>query len=171
MAELMERWASPLVNKGVDIFCDVVVSMENTPAFGATHPHHQNHERPTSFQPWVGFGRIPVFFWHALTLDDRKLLKALDDQLEELQAKPGLHCMQRHLLESVARAVSLAPVHRSKSGQIGYGSRGGFLVQTNIMSQILLLTFGFWLDYKAAPVQLGGVDLICNDVPEIPRGL
>lgn len=167
-ARVLERWARPLVRAGVDIFCDVVVSMALTPSFKLTQakPTPKNSEL---FDPWLGSGSWLMMMWYGVIGSDQKLLQRLDEQLQQVSDLPQFHCMQRHLLESLARALTYAPTHRSHSQEVGHGILGQFLVRVNIVNQLALLPFGFYLDYLAFPVQREGVPLICQDVPHIPR--
>ncbi len=164
-ARIMERWARPIARLGVDIFCDVVVSMDGTPTFQAI-PKKKDLQNP--LRPWKGVGKIFSYLWYGVTLRDEGLAAALSSQQKVLAGDPSTNCMQRHLLESISRAVSFAPHHRQASQQIGYGLRGAVLVQLNILTQISLLPLGFWLDHQAVSIQKQGVPIICGDVPPIP---
>lgn len=163
-AQIMERWARPIVRSGVDIFCDVVVSMDKTPSF-QENPTKISLQNPV--RPWKGVDQIFLYLWYGLTFKDERLAAALNSQQKVLSADPNTNCMQRHLLESISRAVSFAPRHRQTSAEAGYGLRGAFLVQLNILTQISLLPLGFWLDHQAVPVQQQGIPIICGDVPPI----
>ena len=167
-ARVMERWARPLVRAGVDIFCDVVVSMDGTPSFP------QSIDKPSekeirAFNSWSGAGTWWILMAHALLGNDSSLLETLEMQMKRLESSNRFYCMQRHLLESVARAVTLAPEHRRESKRQGHSLLGHFLVRFNLVNQVMLIPFGLWLDHKAFEVQKEGIPIICADVPAIPR--
>lgn len=171
MTRLMEWWAQPMVDLGVDLFCDVVVSMAGTPPMVESPQKLENEGAQGISEPfdsWKGFDQLGHYVWYAVTRSDTQLSEVIAAQLGRLHKHPSTHCMQRHLLESILRAVNWAPVHRQTSQQIGFGFRGAALVQVNILSQISLLPLGFWLDHQAYPVQKQGIPLICGDVPPIP---
>lgn len=88
------------------------------------------------------------------------------DRLMELLGRPEQNCMVRHVLESLGRVASLAPVHLRSARSAG-------LPSTRPLSELMLrlhlevLDESVALDRRAAPLQAIGIPILCADLPPI----
>ncbi|HEV2147105.1 MAG TPA: hypothetical protein VGR37_06865, partial [Longimicrobiaceae bacterium] len=94
---------------------------------------------------------------------------ALGAELAALEATPCCHCMLRHMLESMLRVATLAPVHAARAEEAGMRSTAG-LSRLLLRLHLLALSDAAKLDVLAAPIQARGIPILCQDVPPIPPG-
>lgn len=163
LARRVDRRARRFREAGIPIVCAEFVSMDLTPALP---------DAPLS--PPAGPFRDTM---DAVALRERLIAAygergfagvaaEADAHLARLAGTPEYHCMIRHLLESVWRIAVMAPLHERLAAERGVGS-------TRSLSELLLrlhlavLREGADLDRAAAPLQAGGIPIVCADVPPI----
>lgn len=159
-----DRRARPYQEAGIGILCDEFAEMSSISGFQA----------PTA-KPWPELSQFKKAnaasaeerLWRSHQTRDFKILLAESKALmNEISAEPRFNCMTRHLLESIARAAALAPVHRQKALQAGLPDSSQLSLDL-IASQIRGLSGCARLDNLAAPLQSEGLPIICADVPAI----
>ncbi len=86
--------------------------------------------------------------------------------LQQLEKNPGFHCLERHFVESMGRAATIAP-QQSKLAKENLGIGSLWVSKIFIKSHFDLMQQAQELDSKAAPLQAQGIAIICQDIPPI----
>ena len=166
LARLYDRKAQRFQKHGVSILCDELIPMSEAPRLEGTRP-------PSGPLPDAWLKSNPARRW------TRSIRQALRSEgfagaftqsqlaLDEAKLHPSYLCMARHILESIARAATLAPIHARQAQAKGLPSTEP-LSKDFIRLQLWGLEFSTTLDRKASPLQAQGVPIVCNDVPPIP---
>lgn len=162
-ARYFDRRARSYQKAGIGLFCEDFVSMD------AIQPMVQ--QRLAGFDP----SQVP----HPQVMRSQQQLRFLLDQrlyadmlafirheLDEFRTWPQAHCLYRHTLESIGRAVSLIPHYRELAALKGLNSPES-LSQRFIRLQIETLLVSHVIDRLALGVQSQGVPILCYDVPAI----
>ncbi len=159
----VDRRARRFQEAGLTIGCAEFASMSLTPPLGATPP-----PAPVS-SPEAGpdADSLSAALRRAYGAGGFDAVASVADRtLAELSVAPDYHCMVRHLVESVWRVATLAPLHAEAAEAAG-------LPATLPLSELLLrlhlaaLAPGADLDRDAAPLQRAGVPILCRDVPPL----
>jgi hypothetical protein len=162
VARWFEMREAPYRRAGIPILCEAFISMEETP------PLLPRVAPPPT--PWEGPSHAPSLPREVRTAFQRMGMAGADAVLTAaLAADPEspYGCMVRHLVESAARIARLAPEHARRAAEAGLPPPDRLhwdLVRLHLAS----LPFAAWLDARAAPLQAGGVPVICRDVPHVP---
>lgn len=164
LAKSVDDKARPYQDAGVSIVCDDFVSMSLVPAF------KESFETPPP--PLSEFKKVDGVALKASLKSAyesggfAQLATELASQSATLSATPSYNCMTRHLIDSLLRIATYAPVHDQHAAQAGLGST---LPLSEEMFNLHLLTVdqATQLDADAAPIQASGVPFLCQDVPSI----
>jgi hypothetical protein len=165
LARWVDRRARPWNARGIGVVADDFVPMAGTPPF-----RERSAEPPLplfDFRP-ADARRIRRALAAALkTGGFAGIAGALREELHALEPAPCYHCMLRHLLESMLRVATLAPVHAARAEAAGMKSPAGL---SRLVLRLHLFTLGdaAKLDALAAPIQARGIPILCQDVPPIP---
>jgi hypothetical protein len=155
-----KRWQK----KGIPLMVHEFIPMEKTPAFSTSYPF----AIPT-------LNELPIFDGKTLLSDLSRLFKEKnylgiksrsEEDLAQLAQWPHLHCMMRHILESLGRSAELTLRHiaLAKELKLDFDLRAShFLIHGHIMA----IPSSQMLDRLAFPLQNQGVPIIFQDVPPV----
>lgn len=156
--------ARSFLRAGIRVTCDDFVPMAHTPAFRERMPDPPPLSAfvpsdPRRIRRTVGAAYRSGGFPAASI--------AIEREIGQLHARPAVHCMMRHLLESALRISNQATVYEAQARERGLRSPAGV---SRLMLNLHLSTLGgaAELDRRAAPLQAEGIPIICQDVPPIP---
>ena len=161
---IVDEMARPWQENGVCLTCDSFVSMDLTPDFSESYA-----EEPLALSEYVsrngtdlaaGFREI----FHEEGYD--ALAAVAEAEIAALESVPSHYCMLRHVLESLLRIATLAPLHEQEAATLGLESPDE-VSSLMVELHILILELSTSLDDKAAPFQSQGIPIICQDVPPI----
>lgn len=164
MAWYVDWRAREFLAAGIRVVCDDYVPMAHTPAFAERIP---DPPPLSTFTP-SNARRVRRAIRRAYREGGFPgASTAIEREIEALHAAPAFHCMTRHLLESALRISNRAPVYQAQARALGMKSPAEV---SRIMLDLHLfaLAEAARLDRRAAPLQAGGVPIICQDVPPIP---
>lgn len=164
LAKGVDQKAVPFQQVGVGIVCDDFVSMSLVPEFKDTF---DTPPPPLSEYEKVDGAVLKASLKSAYDSGGfAQLATELQKQSATLAATPSYNCMTRHLLDSLLRIATYAPVHDVQATQAGLAST---LPLSEEMFNLHLLTIeqAAQLDADAAPIQASGVPFLCQDVPPI----
>ncbi len=169
-APKLDRMALPYQEQGIPLLCDEFESMDLAPAYlKSRSPTGPLPESWTTGNPPARFAKE---IRRALRTPDHgkpdfeAALVSAEKALRELDEIPSYFCMTRHLIESVARAAKLAPIHAEQAEKLGMASPEK-ISRTYIELQLMALQLTLTLDGRAVPYQAHGAPIICQDVPPI----
>jgi len=163
-ADSVDRQAEPWQREEICVACFAFVSMEETPpfrdAFEGAPPDLAEYRPPDAVRLARSLRRAQRDGGFA------GLRAELEARLAALDPFPGFHCMLRHILESMLRIASLAPLCDRMARDRGLAS------PLDVSSALMDLHFAVLgqavaLDGMAAPLQAGGVPILCQDLPPI----
>lgn len=93
-------------------------------------------------------------------------------EIKNLAPSPNLHCLYRHVMESIARVAHLAPQYAQTARKKNLTSRQirrlDNLSAELVQQHLFTLSTSIEIDRLAAPLQNKGVAIICQDVPTVP---
>ena len=171
LAPRLDRKARLFQEKGISLMCDEFESMELAPVYRKNAPipaplpdAWRKEDRPARYADEI---RTAFHKTEQGTTDFGVTLAAADKALGELSEIPAYFCMTRHLVESIARAAKLAPIHMERAQKLGLSSPES-ISRTYIQLQLIALEMALTLDGRAAQYQSRGIPIICQDVPPIP---
>lgn len=157
---LAEYWQ----NRGVPVFCvdfvDMVFTPEYTPKSSASPLPTSAYRRPPAVRKTV-FGLLS-----RVGSSTESYLDYIQGKIDSLADDPQYHCMERHLLESIGRTVSLLPYYENQAKAEDLKSPRLFL-NTYLRAQILGLFTARHIDKLAGPLQMIGSKIVCQDIPKI----
>lgn len=165
-APLADLWAAPYQAAGIPLLCQDLISMSETPSFVAMNP-----AGPDAFSNFIPADVAALEIQLNQFYSDRAyedLADYLDHEIEKLEKAPRYNCLVKHMLESIRRMAVLTPQHAQKAKDLGWISPE-ILSRLVLKTNIGLLQASLDLDIMAAPLQAKGVQIICQDVPAIPR--
>jgi hypothetical protein len=160
----MEKRARPYQEKGIPLLCEEVVDMKLLPTF---QDNLQINLRPTTFLTYdqsIIRNKISGF-----TDKDQfnEAYQAIKSDLMMLEKYPHQLCMTRHILESIARTLLLAPKHQASARAQNLADPKE-IIKEFITIQNRSLPLAYYLDKWAFPLQKKGLMIYCQDVPPIP---
>jgi hypothetical protein len=98
--------------------------------------------------------------------DFKKIKNIAVTELTKFEHLKAYHCMVKHILESIARAAHLAPIHHESAINAGQPSTLK-LSKWIIWGHLPALSPASDLDADLAPIQATGVPMLWQDVPKI----
>lgn len=159
-----EKWAEPYNEKGIPILCEYFVSMKNVPSF---IPKYQNGSPFAKDYLEID----PYILARNLSYIKKKHgLQALDEELQKwlllLEKEPRLNCMLRHVLESIKRIIQFLPSQELRASNLNLSSPR-WIAEKLISSHIMMISNFVKLDELAAPLNIEGLPILCQDVPKL----
>lgn len=160
-----DAWAAPYQAAGIQILCQDLIEMSETPKFQNRNPEGvdslHGYRRPniTAIQ-----SRLLELFRAKAYLP---LAEYADSEIKDLDQKPRYNCMVRHILESIRRMAALTPIHERNALAKNMLSTE-MLSRTILRTHIMLLNDFAEIDELAAPLQANALPILCQDVPYIP---
>lgn len=150
---------------GLDLFCEDLISMNETPSFKNTYengaPDVKNFKYIKRFEIYKS---LKNSFKNE---SYESLIKTSYKWIDDLSVEPRFNCLTRHFLEAIIRSAKLAPVHIEKAHQKGMKSPRA-LVNRYLKSIFISFFYSVPIDETARHTQALGIPIICNDVPAIP---
>ncbi|MBK9323461.1 MAG: hypothetical protein IPM97_11070 [Bdellovibrionaceae bacterium] len=151
---------------GINIVCEEFITMDKVPPF-----RERFEPGPPQRNAFVSIDFDGLKKELSRDLDTNNfaaMTLKLERQIVRLEKEPRLNCLARHLFESMLRILDLAPQHEKRARSLGISSP---LDISKELLSIHLLGFGTFkrIDEEALAVQLMGIPLVCQDIPEIPR--
>ncbi|NRA68186.1 MAG: hypothetical protein HRU19_27125 [Pseudobacteriovorax sp.] len=150
-------------SSGIPVACDDYIPMAQTPDFQITDHSYDLRTRIS-----LTADSLRARIDDAWEKSDEAAVQVIDEIIETLNSQKHFNCMTRHLLESVARSLTLKPKYISAAQAKDLYSPS-FFMDVLIGLQIQGIGFALDLDKAAAPIQAQGIPIICNDVPHIPK--
>ncbi len=164
-AHLLQLFARPYWRRGLPILKVEFVSMTLTPPFAAVSTNAPGPLPPFTPLPVVRWGfRLLGTYWR------RGAMAAHEETcrfLASLPPSPRIHCMVRHILESLARVLSLDPQFRQLARDTAAPSTA-WASWCLVLMHLTSLAMSHRLDRKAYPLQVEGIPILERDVPPIP---
>jgi hypothetical protein len=164
-AKIPDLWSLPFRKRGIPIVELEFISMEKTPGFS----NQILKVNAGHFLPRSGSLLALKLFSVFITKGFSGACDSIKKEIHSLENEPDYHPMLRHVLESMLRISTLAPVHRRKAKEKGLFFSPLPLSIHLYLSHLSALPFSTWLDRKAAPLHARGIPIIRNDVPPIPE--
>ncbi len=96
-----------------------------------------------------------------------EIIRISEEKIVELSRWPHLHCMKRHILESLIRCANLTIMHLKRAQELAiiYDLRAShFLLEGHIKA----IPGSHTIDKLAFPLQNQGIPIIYQDVPYVP---
>jgi hypothetical protein len=166
-ARIPDLWSTYFRKRGIPIVELEFISMDQIPEFSERlpFPPHPLH----SFQPGRGWRLAISLLFVFIKSGWQGTRQHLRAELKSLEQQPGFHVMLRHVLESMLRISSLAPIHVRRCRE----KRLLFTTQTLsahlYLSHLSALPFATWIDGGSAPLLAEGIPILFQDVPPIPE--
>jgi hypothetical protein len=151
--------------KGIPLMVHEFISMEETPPF--------REDIPFAFEKLL---HLPQFDTDILIQDLKTLFQQNDypqliqrcqKALLEISSWPHLHCMLRHILESLIRTTNLSLKHQERAKELNLNFNTKACTHL-INGHIQAIPGSHLLDRMAFPLQNDGVPIIFQDVPIVP---
>lgn len=165
MAGLADTWARYFQSRGIPVICNDFVDMAETPVFRRMNPRGAGSI--------LDYRKPDVKKIHATlkALYKNKSYLSLaheaDAEIRRLEQEPRYNCLFRHTLESIRRVAGTLPEYMQAARLKGISSPET-LSRAILKSHLDLLSDSVDLDQKAAPLQAGGLMILCQDLPHIP---
>lgn len=165
MAGLADTWARYFQSRDIPVICNDFVDMAETPPFLAMNPRGAgsilDYHKPD----------VKRIHSNLKSLYKSKsymnLAHEADAEIRSLEREPRYNCLFRHTLESIRRVAGLLPEYMQEA-RIKNISSPEMLSRAILKSHLDLLEDAVTLDQKAAPLQAGGLMILCQDLPHIP---
>ncbi len=156
--------ASEYQKKGIGVLCDEFVSMDQTPSFRSYMPLTA---LPPEWLPEIDIEKMEKTLQKGIHSQDFEKIKKLSKNfLKDLSSLPDYYCMLRHILSSIARSAAIAHIHIEKSLHLGLDTPQTLLLDF-LELQVENLENAYDLDRLAFSIQIKGIPILCQDVPEI----
>lgn len=148
----------------IDVTCEAFVSMKTVTDFNSTF----TTGLPNADTAVANSDLIISKLEGLVSAQDTVLLKSLLlNIIQSLKVEPRLNCMTTHVLDSMARIVSLYPHWANQitveNDQIKFQK----IISNLLTNHLRSIKYTAQLDQKARPLQLAGLPIICQDVPVI----
>lgn len=150
---------------GIPLMAYEFIPMDQTPCFKNTFPFEI--EKLDSLPPFEVNALIKLLTQEMKLRNYEQLIKLSDEKLRELAQWPHVHCMKRHILESLIRCANLTIMHLKRAQELTLIfdlKASHFLLDGHIKS----LLGSHYIDKLAFPLQNKGVPIIFQDVPHVP---
>lgn len=165
VAPLADLVASVFQISGVPILCEDFIDMAEAPAMRGYNPEGLHSGSSLAPPPLNEIESVMRDLLRKRAYEDLALFA--DQHVRRLAAMPHFNCLMKHMLESIRRVAALTPQHKAVSVQrLGLSSE--FLSRRILSSHINLLKESAQIDLLAVPLQMEGLPIVCQDVPEIP---
>jgi len=163
VAYYLDRKAKKYQRRGINLFCNEMISMDLTPPFRSleTVPSHSYLK--------ISASRMKRVIKEAYKIGG---LLAVQDEtakiLHQLESVPAYHCMVRHFIESIHLLAQNGPRYDLDYERwIGGSSYPSRLIWKFIKLHLRSLSLMDKLDRQAAPFQQRGLPILCQDIPPI----
>lgn len=150
---------------GLDLFCEDLISMNETPSFKNIYDNGAPHIKDYKF-----IKRLEIYKDLRNSFKNESyesLIKTSYQWMDYLSVEPRFNCLTRHFLEAIIRSAKLAPIHIEKAHQKGMKSPRA-LINRYLKSIFISFFYSVPIDETARHTQVLGIPIICNDVPAIP---
>jgi hypothetical protein len=164
-AAVFDNEAKPFRREGMDLLCQEFQSMEQDQKAVV-----RNEIPKETFQH---------FNWKPYSLNIKKALKQNDvslvrtfslGALDTLGKQPHFHCFTRHMVESIYRMAYFVDVREAEAKRLKLQSPRKLMMKL-IRTHLESLSFARDIDQLAKPIQEKGVQILCNELPDLLRDL
>ncbi|MGE0173312.1 MAG: hypothetical protein AB7T49_11015 [Oligoflexales bacterium] len=159
-AAQLDAAANPWRKAGVPVLCLDFVSMSHLPEF----QEKVDAQLPDKYLP-------PMTEEEHAELSKTESIATIgekaDQMLQTLENGGTVHCMYRHVLETVRRSAQLTPYYREQALAKGLADTDS-LMNSFVRFAVQSLAPAAKLDHLAFEVHKMDVPIICQDVPDIP---
>lgn len=150
-------------DRGLKILCEEFVEIVES----ELPPLPQSPEE-TGFDFDYSVSDLQNNLWSALEKEDYEEIHRISvNEMLLLSSQKYYFCMVRHLLESIARAAVLAPMHREQASALGLEDPS-FISDRFIWLNIYALSTSLKLDRMSGVFQHRGIPILCAELPFIP---
>lgn len=165
-ARIFDQRAHKFRQAGIPVLCEDLMLMKSA-------PEQQVKKEPSRSTPTkYGSAYIQDISEHLRTTlenDNFSNLEYISDLYVELfMSHKDYYCMTRHLLESIRRSSGLYEKYQQAASEKNISGLNQ-LMSDYLNAQINLLGFSFRIDQLAYDLSNEGINIVCGDVPHIPR--
>ena len=165
-AVLLAWLCRPYWRRGVPVLRAEFMPMAGTPPFA---PASEQASGPVAPFRWLAARRWGLEIFATYVREGAAAAHALTCQrLDAIADDPRIHCMMRHMLESLARILYLAPQLRTLAKERGCAVPPTWASALLVFLHVTNLRACHRLDRAAYPLQAAGLPILERDVPALP---